>query len=77
MTANPKQELRELIERLSDEEARRLSAALQAAGTTPPPSARPLAAADIVLAEPVLREDETADEMIATVRRWRREGGYV
>lgn len=66
-----------MIERLSEEEARRLSAALQAAGTTPPPRARPLTAADIVLAEPVLREDETADETIAPVRRWRRAGGYA
>ena len=54
MTANPKQELRELIERLSDEEARRLSAALRQASAAPVPSVQPLTEADVVLAEPTL-----------------------
>ncbi len=77
MAATPKQELHELVERLSDEEARRLSAALRGAGAAPTPSARPLTEADIVLPEPILPDDETADEMIQAVRRWRREGGYA
>ncbi len=78
MAATPKQELHELIDRLDDEQAQRLVEALRKAGSVsvaPPP--RPLAEADIVLAAPVLPDDETADEMIATVRRWRREGGYA
>ena len=82
MAATPKQELHELVERLSDEEARRLSAALRGAGTAPTPSARPLTEVDVVLPEPHPHagprpDDETADEMIEAVRRWRREGGYA
>lgn len=76
MAANPRQELRELVECLSEEEAQRLAATPResaAGGALPPP--RPLTVADIVLAEPVLPDDETADEMIAAVRRWRRAGG--
>lgn len=76
MAADPKRELHELVERLTDEEARRLTAALREPGdvrTAP----RPLTADDIILPEPILPDDETADEMIATVRRWRREGGYA
>ena len=78
MATTPKQELHELAARLDDAQARRLAEALRRvspAGGAPPP--RPLAEADIVLAAPVLPDDETADEMIATVRRWRREGGYA
>lgn len=75
MAATPKQELHEPVERLSDEEARRLSAVLWGAGAAPPPSVRPLTEADIVLPEPILPDAETADEMIEAVRRWRREGG--
>ena len=78
MAATPRQELHELVERLSDEEARRFSAVLREAGAagmaTRP---RPLAEADIVLAEPSLPHDETADEMSEAVRRWRREGVYA
>jgi hypothetical protein len=78
MTTTPRQELHALIDRLDDEQARRLAAALRERDATPARSApRPLAEADIVLAAPVLPDDETADEMIATVRRWRREGGYA
>jgi hypothetical protein len=78
MAANPKQELHELVERLSDEDAQRLSLALhEATGAGVAPRPRPLAEADIVLATPVLPEDETADEMIETVRRWRRAGEYA
>ena len=78
MATTPKQELHELVDRLDDEQARRLAEALRGAGPAggaPPP--RPLAEADIVLAAPVLPDDETADEMIATVRSWRHEGGYA
>jgi hypothetical protein len=63
------------VERLSDEEARRLSAALRRAGAGPRLSARSLTEADIVLPEPIVPDNETADEMIEVVRRWRREGG--
>ena len=78
MSTTPKQELHELVDRLDDEQAQRLAEALRGAGSasvaSPP---RPLAEDDIVLAAPVLPDDETADEMIATVRRWRHEGGYA
>ncbi len=78
MATTPKQELHELVDRLDDEQARRLAEALRGASPVGvAPSPRPLAEADIVLATPVLPDDETADEMIATVRRWRREGGYA
>ena len=78
MATNSRQELHEAIDRLSEEEARRLSAALRAidigeASSRP----RPLTEADVILREPLLADDETADEMIATVRRWRRESGYA
>ena len=36
---------------------------------------RPLTEADVILSEPLLPDDETADDMIEAVRRWRREGG--
>ncbi len=78
MAANAKEELHELVDRMSEEDARRLTAALRGAGA---PSVarqpRPLTEADIVLPEPVLPDDESADEMIEAVRRWRREGGYA
>lgn len=74
MAADPKRELHELIERLTDEEARRLTAALRESDGAPAVS-RPLTVDDIVLVEPILPDDETADEMIATIRRWHREGG--
>lgn len=70
MTANPKQALHALIDGLSDEEVRSLSTALT---TVPEPD--PLTAEDLLLTTPILPDDETADELIATVRRWRREGG--
>ena len=63
---------------LSEDEARRLSAVLRQRGTSNGVRRpRPLTEADILLTEPVLPDDETADEMIATVRRWRREGGHA
>jgi hypothetical protein len=78
MATTPKQELHELIDRLDDEQARGLVEALQGGDALSARSAsRPLAETDIVLAAPVLPDDETADEMIATVRRWRRDGGYA
>jgi hypothetical protein len=78
MATTPKQELHELVDRLDDEQARRLAETLRGAGrvdVAPPP--RPLAEADIVPAAPVLPDDETAEEMITTVRRWRHDGGYA
>lgn len=65
MAANPKQALHEMVERLSDEEARRLSATLrQGGGVDIAARPRPLTEDDVLLAEPVLPDDETADEMI-------------
>jgi hypothetical protein len=69
MAANPKRELHELVERLSP--------ALREAAAGAAPRPRLLIEADIVLATPVLPDDETADEMIEAVRRWRRAGGYA
>ena len=78
MAATPKQELHELVDRLDGEQARRLAAALRGASPAGGASSpRPVAEADIVLAAPILPDDETADEMIATVRRWWREGEYA
>ena len=77
MAAYLKRELHELVERLSDEDAQRLSLTLREAAAGVAPRPRPLVEADIVLATPVLPDDETADEMIETVRRWRRAGGYA
>jgi hypothetical protein len=78
MAITPKQELHALIDRLDDEQVRHLAEVLRRGGTAPArPAPRPLAEADIVLAAPVVPDDETADEMIAMVRRWRREGGYA
>lgn len=78
MVATPKQHLHELVEQLTDEEAQRLSLLVrseQLSSTVTAP--RPLTFSDIVLAEPIMPDDETADELIATVRQWRREGGYA
>lgn len=79
MAITPKQELHALIDRLDDDQARRMAATLRrAAGpTSETASPRLLTEADILLALPILPGDETADEMIATVRDWRREGGYA
>lgn len=78
MATTPKQELHELIDGLDDDVARRLADAFR--GARSPHSSgspRPLSVADVLLAEPVMPADESADEMIATVRGWRREGGYA
>ena len=77
MATTPKQELHELVERLSDEEARRLSVAFRGAAPVVASSPRPLTEADIILSEPILPDDETADETIAAVHRWRREASYA
>jgi hypothetical protein len=74
MVANPKQELHKFIDRLSEQDARRLAATLIEAGYVR--QLRPLTRDDIILPEPIMPDDETADEMIETIRRWRREGGY-
>lgn len=76
MVVNPKEQLHDLIDRLSEDEARRLAASLRPrGGPNGMRQPRPLTEADILLPKPVLAEDETADKMIAMVRRWRREGG--
>lgn len=78
MATNHRQELHAVVDRLSDDEARRLSAMLGGLdGMNKAPPARPLTVADIILTAPVLPEEDSADDMIATVRHWRREGGYV
>jgi hypothetical protein len=77
MTANPKHALHELIEGLSDEAAEDLSFALRTSGKQTSTRARPLRADDIILARPLLPDDENADEMIGAIRRWRREGGHA
>ena len=70
MIANPKQWLHALIEHLSDEDAGDLSASLAAALESAPPREE-----DLLPSAPILPDDETADEMIATVRHWRRASG--
>ncbi len=78
MAIDTKQELHDTIDRLSEEEARSWSAALRGIGATGTASAvRPLTDADVLLTEPVLPDDESADDMIGAVRRWRREGGHA
>jgi hypothetical protein len=75
MVANPKRELHELIDRLSDQAARQLSSTLRGSLHDSSVQPRPLREADIILNHPLLPDDEDADEMIEAVRRWRREGG--
>ena len=78
MATNPKRELYDAIDGLSDDEVRRLSAALRGIGTTDAPAqARPLTEADIVVSTPILPDDENADDMIERIRGWRREGGHA
>lgn len=82
-----KEQLHELVEGLTEEDARRLHDELAGVRANPTPEelrARiatagpaPLTLDDLVLAEPILPDDETADDMIATIQRWRHEGGYV
>lgn len=80
MIVHPKQTLHAIVDRLSDEEVQAVAEMIgswRAASPSKERQTRPLTRADIVLAEPIMPDDETADEMIATVRRWRREGGYA
>ncbi len=78
MAISPKQELQDAIERLSEDEARRWSAALRGNGATNLASrTRPLTESDVILSAPVLPDDESADDMIGAVRRWRRDGGHA
>jgi hypothetical protein len=74
---NPKQELHDFVDRLSEQDARRLASALIEAGAGGARQPRPLTRDDIILPEPIMPDDETADDMIETIRRWRREGGYA
>lgn len=85
MAADPKQELHELVDRLSDEEAnealvhiRRLLTDAMTSGPASQearPRGRPLTAADLYA--DILPDDETPDMLIEAVRRWRHEGGHV
>lgn len=62
LAPTPRQELHELIDRLDDEQARRLAETLRGGGAAPTRStSRPLSEADIVLAVPLLPDDENAD----------------
>ena len=78
MATDPKRALHQAIDRLSVEEARRLSAELgRAIVTHAERRPRLLTEADIILSEPVLPDDESADALISAVRHWRREGGHA
>jgi hypothetical protein len=77
MTANPKQVLHEFIDGLSDQAVDNLSSILLTGGDQAATRARPLREDDIILARPLLPNDESADEMIGAIRRWRRDGGYA
>lgn len=78
MVADPKQQLHDLVDHPSEDEARQLAVVPRRRGTrSGVRRLRPLTEADVLLTEPVLPEDETADEMIATLRRWRGEGGHA
>ncbi len=78
MSATSREELHHLIDTLSDEEVLVLRSSLETQRShSSTRSPRPLSPDDIVRPEPILPDCETADDMIATIRRWRREGGYV
>ena len=79
MSTVSKDALRRMIDELSENDIQALLAALNSrdAPASPLNTSRPLKSSDIIRTEPVLPDDETADELIATVRRWRREGGYA
>ena len=78
MAANPREELRDLLDLLSDGEVRELLAVLHRDPARPAHAhPRPLTTEDILLPAPVLPDEETADAMIAAVRRWRCEAGDV
>lgn len=80
MAADPKHELRELIERLSQEDAaallaaaRRLDAARRGWALPTLHTAPPIADID-ELRGPVFPPEEDVEEFDATIRRWREEG---
>lgn len=80
MSTITKDILHQLVDALSDDDAALLYAALKRqrdAAETSTSSTRPLVRSDIILDEPVLPDDETADMMIDTVHQWRREAGNV
>jgi hypothetical protein len=78
MTADRKRRRHGLAEGVNENDGRGVAAAPGRHGAhTAVQRPRPLTEADILLSEPVLPEDETADELIAAVRRWRREGGHA
>ena len=73
-------DLRRLIEGLPEDDLDELYAELKSRVTHDQArlrSPRPLRSEDIILAEAIMPDDETADDLITTVRRWRREGGYA
>jgi hypothetical protein len=80
MAADPKQELHELIERLSREDAAALLAtarriaALRRSTTLPTLHTAPPIADIDELRGPVFPPDEDVEEFDATIRRWREEG---
>lgn len=77
MSAIPRDELHRLIDTLSDEDAASLVAALRRRMHAAKPASRALRHDDIVLVAPIMPDGESADEMIETIQRWRREAGDV
>ena len=78
MATSPKQALHELIDRLDEAQARRLCRMLESRtdlNTVRAPE--PLTESEVVLPRAVLPDEETADDLIAAVRAWRREGGLA
>jgi hypothetical protein len=73
-----KDELLRLIDDLSAAEVEELVTRLESRAPLEEPShgPRPLRREDIVRDEPVMPDDETADELIQTVQRWRSAGAY-
>ena len=77
MVVDPKQELHHLVDGLSDAYASRLARAIRHAGLTGlTRQPRPLTDADIVIATPMMPEEEAADDLFAESRRLRFESAY-
>ena len=74
-----KDELLRLIDDLSASEVEELVSTIESRVPLDAPThaPRPLRREDIVRDEPVMPNDETADELMQAVQRWRRAGGYV
>jgi hypothetical protein len=74
-----KEELLRLIDDLSAAEVNELRARLESRAPLEerPSGPRPLRREDIVRDEPVMPDDETADELMQAVRSWRNASGYV